>query len=77
MSSLTKIERDALEDIFLSIEYKPKKYQKFKEISSLIIYLNSLINVQKLYKGAKYGLKEIKKMHILDYFSKKKKNLSK
>ena len=37
MSTLSKSERDGLEDVFLSIHSNQDKYQKIKEISTLII----------------------------------------
>ena len=77
MSALTKKERDGLEDIFLSIHSHTDKYQKIKEVSSLIINNNHTINFSHLLKQAKYGLKETKISHFLLYLSKKKKNLSK
>ena len=77
MSALTKKERDWLEDVFLSIHSHTDKYQKIKEVSSLIINNNHTINFSNLLKQAKYGLKETKISHFLLYLSKKKKNLSK
>ena len=77
MSALTKKERDGLEDVFLSIHSHSDKYQKIKEISSLIMNHDSSINFLKLLKRAKYGLKETKISHYLVNLSKKKKNLSK
>ncbi len=77
MSALTKKERDGLEDVFISIHSHNEKYQKIKEISSLIINNNTTINFSNLLKQAKYGLKETKISHFLAYMSKKKKNLSK
>ena len=77
MSALTKNERDGLEDVFLSIHSNNEKYQKIKEISSLIMSNDTTINFTKLLKQAKFGLKETKISHFLAYISKKKKNLSK
>ncbi|MCD6190963.1 MAG: hypothetical protein J7K14_05410 [Sulfurimonas sp.] len=77
MSALTKNERDGLEDVFLSIHSHADKYQKIREISSLIMDHNSTINFSNLLKRAKYGLKETKLSHYLVNLSKKKKNLSK
>ena len=37
MSTLTKQEKDALEDVFLSIHTGNNKYKKLKELSSFII----------------------------------------
>ena len=77
MSALTKKERDGLEDVFLSIHSHTDKYQKIKEVSSLIMNDNHTINFSNLLKQAKYGLKNTKISHFLVYLSKKKKNLSK
>ena len=77
MSALTKNERDGLEDVFLSIHTRQDKYQKIKEISSLIMAHETSYNLVKLLKQAKHGLKEVKLSQFLLKFSKKKKNLSK
>jgi len=77
MSALTKKERDGLEDVFLSIHSHSDKYQKIKEISSLIMNHDTTVNFSNLLKLAKYGLKETKISHYLVNLSKKKKNLSK
>jgi hypothetical protein len=76
MGALTKKERDGLEDVFLSI-HSQKKYERLKEISTLIISKPSTLNFKKLVKQAKHGLKETKLSHFLLKFAKKKKNLSK
>lgn len=77
MSTLTKSERDGLEDVFLSIQSNQDKYQKIKEISSLVISRGGEFSVLKLIKQAKYGLKETNLSHFTAFISKKKKNLSK
>jgi len=77
MGALTKKERDGLEDVFLSIHSNTDKYNKIKEISSLIISHSSNINFEKLLKQAKYGLNETKLSQFLLIFTKKKKKLSK
>jgi len=77
MSALTKNEREGLEDVFLSIHSKSSKYQKIKEISSLIMTHETTIDFVNLLKQAKDGLKEGKISHYIAFFSKKKKNLSK
>jgi len=77
MSALTKNERDGLDDVFLSIHTHKNKYQKIKEISALIFSKETHLNMQKLLKQAKQGLKETKFSHFLLQLSKKKKNLSK
>ena len=77
MSTLSKSERDGLEDVFLSIHSNQDKYQKIKEISTLIISRKNNFSIQKLLKQAKYGLKETKVSYFMTFFDKKKKNLSK
>ncbi|MEA3371597.1 MAG: hypothetical protein U9Q40_09690 [Campylobacterota bacterium] len=77
MGALTKKERDGLEDVFLSINSNSDKYQKIKEISSLIMNKNHTPNFSNLLKQAKTGLKETKISHFLVYLREKKKNLSK
>jgi len=77
MGALTKNERDGLEDVFLSIHSSHEKYKKIKEISTLIMSHSTTIDLKKLLKVVKYGLKETKISHFLLKYSKKKKNLSK
>ncbi|WP_324171235.1 hypothetical protein [Sulfurimonas sp.] len=77
MSTLTKQERDGLEDIFLSIQTDSEKYKKIKDISSLLISTTISLNTSKFIKVAKSGLKESKISQFLTLFIKKKKNLSK
>ena len=77
MGALSKNERDGLEDVFLSIHTQQNKYQKIKELSSLILTHETSLNLVELLKQAKHGLKETKLSQFLVKFSKKKKNLSK
>jgi hypothetical protein len=77
MSTLTKNEREGLEDVFLSIHTNKNKYIKLKQISSLIMSHSTTINVLELLKEAKQGLKEAKISHFVSNLSQKKKNLSK
>ncbi len=77
MSALTKNERDGLEDVFLSIHSNHNKYQKMKELSSLIMARNVDFSMSKLLKRAKMGLKDSKLSHYCTFSSKKKKYLSK
>ncbi len=77
MSALTNKERDGLEDVFLSIQSHTDKYQKIKEISSLLISPKHSINFTNLLKQAKDGLNETKLSHFLSFKSIKKKYLSK
>ena len=67
MSALTKKERDGLEDVFLSIHSHSDKYQKIKEISSLIMDKNHTVNFPKLLKQAKIGLKNLLKSLSINY----------
>ena len=77
MSALTNKERDGLDDVFLSIHSHQDKYQKIKEISSLLMIQRDSINFTNLLKQAKIGLNETKLSQFLSYLSKKKKHLSK
>lgn len=77
MSTLTKNEREGLEDVFLSIHTNKNKYMKLKQISSLIMSHTPTINVLELLREAKQGLNETKISHYLLNSSQKKKNLSK
>ncbi len=65
MSILSSKEREALEDVFLSIHVNKSKYIILKKV---------IIN---LLQTAKYGLKETKLIVFLSNFIKKKKHLSK
>lgn len=60
MSALTQNERDGLEDIFCSIHTPNDKYKKIKEISTLIMSYETNLNIKKLLKQAKDGIKEAK-----------------
>ncbi|HEY9204158.1 MAG TPA: hypothetical protein VIM82_07485 [Sulfurimonas sp.] len=77
MSTLTKQEKDALEDVFLSIQTGNNKYKKLKELSSFIIADEISSVLSKLLKRAKFGLKKRKSSHFLSFLDKKKKSLSK
>ena len=76
MGALTKKERDGLEDVFMSI-HSVSKYEKLKDLSTLIISKPTTSNFKKLVKQAKTGLKETNISHFFLNFAKKKKNLSK
>ncbi len=77
MSTLTKRERDGLEDVFLSIHSNGDKYKKLKNISSLILHRNFHIYSHRLLKRGKIGLKRSKLSLFFINLGKKKKNLSK
>jgi len=77
MGTLTKKEREGLEDVFLSIHATTNKYDKLKNFISFTLSKYSEIDFKKLLKVAKYGLKETKLSQNPLNLSKKKKNLSK
>ena len=77
MSALTKKERDGLDEVFMSIHSNNNKYQKLKDISSLIISREHRFSMPTLLEQAKQGLKETNFSHFLAYIAKKKKFLSK
>ena len=77
MGTLTKQEKDGLEDVFLSIHTGANRYKKFKELSSLIIADEISSVLSKLLRRAKFGLKKKKTWHFLSFSVKKKKSLSK
>lgn len=77
MSALTKKERDGLDEVFMSIHSNNNKYQKLKDISSLIMTKQHDFSVKTLLEQAKHGLKETNLSHFLAYIAKKKKFLSK
>jgi len=77
MSTMTKKEREGLEDVFLSIHTNKDKYIKLKQLSSLIMTQTTTINLLNLLKEAKQGVKERKISQFLLNSTQKKKNLSK
>lgn len=77
MATLTKEEKDALEDVFLSIQTGRNKYEKIRELSSLVIASQISVAASKVLKRAKIGLRKIKTSYFLSIFDKKKKSLSK
>ena len=77
MSVLTKNERDGLEDVFLSIHTNSDKYKKIKDLAILLLSNEHTLQLKKLIKVAKYGLKEMKLPLFSTKTAKKKKNLSK
>jgi len=68
MGMLTREERDALEDVFMSIHSKKSMNHILKHIS---------IFIQNTIKHAVLGIKMAKINNFLHFFTKKKKNLSK
>jgi hypothetical protein len=77
MSTLTKEERDGLEEVFLSIHSHNKKLEKLKQISQIIIYKKIDFSFKYLLKGSKYGVKKTNFSHLFTFFTKKKKHLRK
>jgi len=77
MSTLTKRERDGLEDVFMSIHSNRDKYEKIKGFSSFIINNDISFTLSKLLKHAKIGLKKSKSSVFFTFLTKKKKYLSK
>jgi len=77
MGTLTQSERDGLEDVFLSIHSNKIKYNKIKELSSLIYSKEISFFLSNLLKRAKTGLKDSKLSNFMTILGKKKKNLSK
>jgi hypothetical protein len=77
MGTLTKKEREGLDDVFLSIHSHNNKYKKIKEISSLIMSRNLDFSMNDLLERSKDKLKNSKLSHFFAYLYKKKKNLSK
>ena len=77
MSTLTKNERDGLDEVFLSIHTHTDKYKRIREISILFISYKSKLKLLKLIKVANYGLKETKYVQFFLNILKKKKSLSK
>jgi len=77
MNTLSKNERDGLEDVFLSIHANQDKFQRIKELSALIISKKNDFSMTKLLKVAKYGINENKFSNFFSFITQKKKNLSK
>ena len=73
MGVLTKLEREGLEEVFLSIHTKNEKYQKFKNLSALIMKQKIGFSGSNPFKGANFGLNELKLSYIITYLLKKKK----
>lgn len=56
MNSLTKNERDGLEDAFLSIDINSNRYQEIKDLLALLLFRVCKKQLKKIIKVAKYGL---------------------
>ena len=77
MSTLTKNERDGLDEVFMCIHTQGNKYEKIKEISTFIMSHTHKFNLPKLIKVARDGLNETRTSQFWLNLTKKKKNLSK
>ncbi len=78
MGTLTKNERDGLEEVFLSIQPRGEKnYKKIKELSSFFITKISLLTFSLIHKNSTNEPKWASFSHFFSDLSKKKKNLSK
>jgi len=77
MGTLTKSERDGLEDVFLSIHSNGARYQKLKDFSSFLVSKDISFLISKLLKHANIGIKIGKISNFMTILGKKKKNLSK
>jgi hypothetical protein len=77
MSTLTKQERDGLEEVFLSIHLENRRYQIAQYENKSIIFNNAKKVFTTLAKETYNTLKKPKKANFLSFFYKKKKSLSK
>jgi len=77
MGTLTKKERDALEDVFLSIHTSSDKSKKLKEFLNLLSLYIRKFNFKNQLKVVNKGLKETKLSQFSLKSAQKKKNLSK
>jgi len=68
MGMLTRKEKDALEDVFMSIYSKDSMFNSFKQYSNILL---------KVILHPNLGTKISKFHKFIDVFQKKKKNLSK
>ncbi len=77
MSTLTKNEREGLEEVFLSIKRSHTKYEKLKYFISLWLHIGIKPHDTNSSKSAKTGKFRDKLTKNFNFFSKVKKNLSK
>lgn len=77
MGTLTKNERDGLEEVFLSIHSNESKFEKLKELSKIVMNRKADNSMTKLLKRAKHGVFNTKISNFLSILSLKKKNLRK
>lgn len=77
MGTLTKKERDGLEDVFLSIHANNHKLQKIKDLSKLLIHKSFHFSIQKLIKDVNKGFKGTNIENLALFLDKTKKHLRK
>ena len=77
MGTLTKKEREGLEDVFLSIHTDNQKFQRLRDLSQLLIHKNLHFSLQRLLKDVNKGLKGANIENLLLFLDKTKKHLRK
>ncbi|MGE4509591.1 MAG: hypothetical protein AB7D43_00650 [Sulfurimonadaceae bacterium] len=75
--TLTKKEREGLEDVFLSIHANKQKYERLKRISHLLLHQKVSLHLENIFKSAKKGIKQTNFSHLTTFFAKTKKYLRK
>lgn len=76
-TTLTQQEREALEDVFLSINANKQKYEKLKEISQLLLRNNISNRFENFFTNLKSGIKQTNLCSFTSFLSKTKKHLRK
>jgi len=76
MGTLSNKERDALEDVFLSIHSSGNRHINIKDYYSILVSNKISLALSNLLKRASFGLKKRKRTHFYHFFTKKKKPLS-
>ncbi len=77
MGTLTKKERDALEDVFLSIQTPQHTLQKYTDFTTFFSLSTHYLSSPNYLKQVLKRVKEGKKSTFFTNYLKKKKNLSK
>ncbi|MDF1874375.1 hypothetical protein JHD48_01350 [Sulfurimonas sp. SAG-AH-194-I05] len=77
MSVLSQREREALDDVFLSIHTNNRKFGKMKEILPLIIPDKNNLFLKKHLNHLLHGFKSKSFVNLIRFYIKKKKFLSK
>ncbi|MDD2566578.1 MAG: hypothetical protein PHS10_01230 [Thiovulaceae bacterium] len=75
--TLTKKEREGLEDVFLSIHANTKKYDRIKEIAKLFFDKKVSIGLENLFRRVKKGIKRTNFPDLAMFLPKTKKHLRK